>query len=65
MCAGDTVSLHLSAVGQWFDAHPIYFRGNTFILNGRRHDTVLLYPGIPVTAIMYPDNVGKYTIHAV
>ena len=60
MCAGDTVSWHLVAAGYWFDPHPIYFRGNSFVVDGVRRDTLLLYPGIAVTAIMYPDNIGRW-----
>ncbi|XP_072045772.1 hephaestin-like protein [Amphiura filiformis] len=62
MCAGDTVSWHLFSVGYFFDSHPVYFRGNTFVVDGRRRDTIILFPGIAQTAIMKPDSIGTWSV---
>ncbi|XP_069753512.1 ceruloplasmin isoform X2 [Narcine bancroftii] len=62
MCKGNTVVWHMIGLGSEIDIHGIYFQGNTFTSQGRRRDTMNLFPHISSTAIMRPDSSGTFGI---
>ncbi|XP_054838240.1 ceruloplasmin isoform X2 [Eublepharis macularius] len=62
MCRGQTVSWHLIGLGSEVDIHGIYFSGNTFLVQGKRQDTVNLFPHSSVTAVMKPDSEGIFEV---
>nr|XP_039249240.1 ferroxidase HEPHL1-like [Styela clava]XP_039249241.1 ferroxidase HEPHL1-like [Styela clava] len=58
MCKGDLVHWHIIGMGS--DLHTMQFTGNSVIINGHREDTATLFPATFTTAIMRPDNPGKW-----
>ncbi|XP_060098309.1 ceruloplasmin isoform X1 [Heteronotia binoei] len=62
MCGGNTISWHLIGLGSEVDIHGIYFSGNTLLSQGKRQDTVNLFPHSSVTAIMKPDSEGTFEV---
>lgn len=62
MTAGERVTWHVADLGKDTDQHTAYFHQLTFVLEGRRMDSVPLFPGVAQTIMTTPDNPGTWLI---
>ncbi|XP_032887757.1 ceruloplasmin [Amblyraja radiata] len=62
MFTGDKVVWYLFGMGNEVDIHSAYFHGQMLVTADRRTDTISLFPATFVTAVMVPNNPGKWLL---
>ncbi|KAH0625203.1 hypothetical protein JD844_033429 [Phrynosoma platyrhinos] len=63
MCKNDKVSWHMIGLGTETNMHGVHFQGNTIHLGGTIRDTLALFPHTSATALMQPDEIGRFYGH--
>ncbi|KAL5022876.1 hypothetical protein ScPMuIL_002031 [Solemya velum] len=61
MCVGETISWHIFGMGHTLDLYGFQFKGNDFRFKGSNRDSYVVIPGQSMTAIMRPDNPGRWS----
>ncbi|CAH1794449.1 unnamed protein product [Owenia fusiformis] len=61
-CLDDVVSWHIIGLGSQADLHAVHFSGHTFQRWHNTKDSVLELAGTFSTIIMYPDNLGIWSV---
>ncbi|XP_071964870.1 hephaestin-like protein [Antedon mediterranea] len=64
VCVGGNVMWHLMGLGKETDENTVYFHGHTFLNEGTRSDTVVIFPGIQRTITMQTSEIGKWAIES-